>query len=79
MFKIILKGFLLGWLTIMGTNIIIMMLFFDPQNPNPEIVKHLTFFNSLFWGFHFGNDIGKELRAYKDGQNTKGKDDSRDS
>lgn len=66
------------WLTLIVTNLII---FFTVIGFKMDlgIIQHLYFFNMLFWALQFGAKAGKELKDLKDGQNSKRKDDKRDT
>jgi len=78
MLKIILKNIAIMWTVTFSTNLLLILLLTSPDNPNPEMMKFLTFFNSMFWGMHFMSKVMKEIED-KNGQNTKGKDDSGNS
>ncbi len=78
MVKIMLKNLLYLWLTLFTTNLIIFFMVIGFKL-DLGILQHLYFFNMLFWGLQFGSKAGKEMREFKDGQNSKRKDDKRDS
>lgn len=64
--KLILKNIVMLALTLMVTNVILVFVGLGVFGLHVENIRILTTLNAFFWAFHYGSDLGKQLREMKD-------------